>query len=113
MVSRGVAAFGRKPPSEILPFVLRRSAEPPLRPAQSRRQSARGLAQSKTLRAVFGVIVNRASVLECGSPLPLWKSRIVSGLSKAPEGWRSPKPGGFSRRSLRISSRSISFCAFH
>jgi hypothetical protein len=50
---------------------LRRSAEPPLRPAQSRRQSARGLAQSKTLRAVFGVIVNRASILECGGPPPL------------------------------------------
>jgi hypothetical protein len=32
---------------------------------------APGLAQSKTLRAVFGVIVNRASVLECGGPPPL------------------------------------------
>jgi hypothetical protein len=72
----------------MVPFVLRRSARPPLRPAQSRRQSARGLAQSKTLRAVFGVIVNRASVLECGGPPPLSSgvsnSAQVSGICYLP-----------------------------
>jgi len=33
-VPPGVEAFGRRPPSKILRFILRRSAETPLRPAR-------------------------------------------------------------------------------
>jgi RND family efflux transporter MFP subunit len=36
----------------------------------------------------------RASVLECASPLALWQARMAPGSTKAPEGWRTPRPGG-------------------
>src|ERR1017187_3202129 len=38
------------------------------------RQSARGLAQSKTLARLYRRQITR-SVLDCGSPLPLWLGR--------------------------------------
>ena len=66
----GVAAFGRKPPSKF---------RPRLHALPGRRhigmvapfQSARGLAQSKTLR-VRRAAPNFRQVLDCGSPLPLF-----------------------------------------
>ena len=41
------------------------------------RQSARGLAQSKSF-ATTGTVKSRASVLECGSPLPLSHGANIS-----------------------------------
>jgi len=35
------------------------------------------------------------SVFECGSLLPLLTGPKPSAAPKAPEGWRTPKPGGF------------------
>jgi len=68
-------------------------------------KSARGLAQSKTWRSSRRPRDSR-SVLECGSPLPLLLRhgrRVLAEQDapsfprahpKAPEDWRSPRPGG-------------------
>jgi glutamyl-tRNA reductase len=46
-------------------------------------------AELKKFLANQGKVVVRDSVLDCGSPLPL-----PDATAKAPEGWRTPKPGG-------------------
>src|SRR4029077_760769 len=58
---------------------------------------------------------DRASVLEYGSPLPLFRLRSAAGwcwvgawagfITKAPEGWRTPRPGGTAVRCRRSRKR--------
>src|SRR6267143_1018471 len=51
-----------------------------------------------------GTVVQRDSVLDCASPLALSES---AARSKAPEGWRSPRPCGALARSWEIALGSV------
>jgi hypothetical protein len=76
--------------SFLIPFGLR-ACESAVAAALCRRKSGR-VRSNRRLAEDCKPHQLRACVLECGGPPSLWGRQAHDG--KAPNGWRSPKPGG-------------------